>query len=262
MLTISRQGSIASIVREARDIPARVIPYAASAAATRTAQHAQRSIVAKLPQVFDRPTAYTLGSTFVVPSTVKTLAARVAVKDSAKNNGTLPEDYLLPAVLGGGRKEKRFERNLRYAGVLGPGMRAVLGRDTPGSLLDAWGNLKRGEIQRILTATRSSFARDQNKSGSARSRRNVKNAPYFVGGLDSVSIAGGEQRVRQGRMQPGVYRREGRRIVPVLVFVKKAPQYRQRLDFAGIAEQSARQHFEAEFRDAASAILQRNARPR
>ena len=34
------------------------------------------------------------------------------------------------------------------------------------------------------------------------------------------------------------------------------------LDFTGIAEQSARDHFEAEFREAASAILQRNARPR
>ncbi|MFN3417406.1 MAG: hypothetical protein ACK4ZD_13945 [Caldimonas sp.] len=219
MLSIRKSGSIAQILREARDVPARVIPYAAATALTRTAKRAQQAIIAEMPQVFDRPTPYTLNSTFVQPASVKTMTARVAVKDWASNNGTLPEDYLLPAVLGGGRKEKRFERNLRYAGLLARGERAVLGQEAP---LDAFGNLRRGEMQRIL--------------------KTDENALYFVG------------RVKRTR---GVWRREGRRLRPVLVFVRRAPQYRARLDFDGIAERTTREFFEAEFRAAAEAIVRR-----
>lgn len=239
MLSIRKSGSIAQILREARDVPARVIPYAAATALTRTAKRAQQAIIAEMPQVFDRPTPYTLNSTFVHPASVKTMTARVAVKDWASNNGTLPEDYLLPAVLGGGRKEKRFERNMRYAGLLARGERAVLGQEAP---LDAFGNLRRGEMQRILTATRSSFDPYQNRSNSRRSRKNAKNAPYFAG------------RVKRTW---GVWRREGRRLRPVLVFVRRAPQYRARLDFDGIAERTTLEFFEAEFRAAAEAIVRR-----
>lgn len=239
MLSIRKSGSIAQILREARDVPARVIPYAAATALTRTAKRAQQAIIAQMPQVFDRPTPYTLNSTFVQPASVKSMTARVAVKDWASNNGTLPEDYLLPAVLGGGRKEKRFERNMRYAGLLARGERAVLGQEAP---LDAFGNLRRGEMQRILTATRSSFDPAQNRSNSRRSRKNAKNAPYFAG------------RVKRTW---GVWRREGRRLRPVLVFVRRTPQYRARLDFDGIAERTTREFFEAEFRAAAEAIVRR-----
>lgn len=222
MLSIRKSGSIAQILREARDVPARVIPYAAATALTRTAKRAQQAIIAEMPQVFDKPTPYTLNSTFVQPASVKTMTARVAVKDWASNNGTLPENYLLPAELGGGRKEKRFERNLRYAGLLARGERAVAGRAAP---LDAFGNLRRDEMQRIL-----------------KTAENEKNAPYFVG------------RVKRTR---GVWRREGRRLRPVLVFVLRAPQYRARLDFDGIAKRTTLEFFEAEFRAAAEAIVRR-----
>ena len=97
MLSITRNGSARDLARAARDIPARVIPLAASTALTRTAQHAQRTIVSRLPQVFDRPTPYTLNSTFIVPSTVKTMSARVAVKDAAGHETplVLGEDYMV-----------------------------------------------------------------------------------------------------------------------------------------------------------------------
>lgn len=247
MLTISRQGAVARIIQEIRDIPARVVPLAASTGLTRSAQAAQKAIVQRLPQVFDRPTAYTLNSTFIRAATAKTLEARVAVKDAARNNGTLPEDYLLPAVLGGGRKEKRFERAMRYAGILQRGERAVLGQAAP---LDGSGNLRRGEIQRILTATRSAFDPYQRKTDSRRSRKNARNAPYFAG------------RVGRGRGPWGVWRREGRALRPVLIFVRKLPQYRARLDFEGIAEAAARETFPAAFREAVSSILRRNPRTR
>lgn len=142
MLSIRRQGNIDSVVRALRDVPARVIPYATSTALTRTAQAAQTRIVAEMPRVFAAPTRYTLNSTFVRAATVKTLAAQVAVKNQAAG-GTQPEHYLEPEVFGGARREKRFERALRYAGVLPAGQHVVPGRAAP---LDAAGNLRRGDI--------------------------------------------------------------------------------------------------------------------
>jgi hypothetical protein len=231
---------------ELRSLVGERVPLVVAKALTFTAQAAQREIRATMPKVFDGgATQYTLNSTRVESATVAKPVARVAVKDRSSNNGTLPEDYLLPQVEGGRRKEKRFERNFRYAGVLKPGMRVVVGRDAP---VDRFGNLKRGEMQKVLTATRTAFDPAQRKSGSARSRKNARNAPYFVTGLDRVSIAGGELVTTKSRIAPGVYRRKADGgIQPVLVFVSKQPSYRPRLDFEGIARTVAQREFARTF---------------
>lgn len=223
MFSISRQGNVPSVLRELRDVPERVIPYATATALTRAAQAAQKKVIAAMPQVFDSPTQYTLNSTFIAPATVKNLLARVAVKDIAGKGGTLPESYLLPEVLGGGRKEKRFERALRYAGVLAPGQRAIAGRDAP---KDAYGNLARAEIAGALGAR----------------KRMAKGTTYFVAG------------------RVGVFKRVGRTVTPILIFTSSAPQYRQRLDFEAIAEQATQDTFPAEFDKAVASIMSRGAR--
>ncbi|WP_128003450.1 hypothetical protein [Piscinibacter defluvii] len=250
-LSAKRSGRLDAAVAQLRDIPERVIPYAANGAINIVLSRARRDIQAEMPRVFDRPNAYTLNSPRVIDSKRETLTGRVFVKDDAANNGTRPEDYLLPNVFGGGRKEKRFERNLRYAGILREGWRVVPSTEAK---LDSFGNIPRGEIQRILTAVRASFDRYQNRSDSARSRRNARNAPYFVAGLDRISIVGGEQVVTRSKLQPGIYRRDGRGIKPVFVFVKKPPQYRQRLDFARVVEARADADFVPEFVRLANAI--------
>ena len=245
----------AEVARSLRDIPARVLPYAASTAATRTAQHIARTAIPdEMRRVFSGPTRWTLNSLRVVPATKDKSVARVFVKDDAPNNGTRPEDYLLPQVEGGGRKEKRFERSLRYGGLLPSGWRAMPGQ---GAKLDASGNFNRGEMQRILTATRTAFDQAQRKTTSARSKRSAKNAPYF--GVTPLvgSFVGGEYRQTKSRMQPGVYRREGRSIKPVLIFTKTQPQYRQRLDFTGVAERVTLERYPVEFDRAVREILAR-----
>jgi hypothetical protein len=250
MYSVSKSpASARTAAVEIRALVGTKVPLVTAKALTFIAQGAQREIVRTMPQVFEGgATAYTLNATRIEPASVQRLVARVAVKDRSSNNGTLPEDYLLPQVDGGRRKEKRFERNLRYAGVLGPGQRAVLGRSVPANLLTAQGNLKRGEIQRILTATRTTFDPAQRKSSSARSRKNARNAPYFVGGLDQVSIVGGELAVTKGAMAPGIYRRQpDGGILPILVFVRKAPSYRPRLPFEDIARRVAEREFPSTF---------------
>lgn len=242
MLKLSRSGRVADVIREVRDIPARVIPYAASAALTRTVRRAQSAMVAEMPRVFDRPVAYTLNATRVVPATVQTLSARVAVKDQAA--GVVPEHYLLPEVEGGARREKRLERALRYAGILLPGERVMPG---DGATLDAAGNLGGIAVGGILRQVQV-LQRGGKTIGPGRRKRGES------GQLQTVFAgAFGRKGTR------GVWLREGRRVTPLLIFTRTQPQYRRRLDFTRIAEQAAREHFPAEFSTAAASILKRKA---
>ena len=243
MFAVKRSGSsLSELARQVRDVPERIIPYAASTALTRMARESQQAVIKRMPQVFDRPNAYTLNSLRIVPSTVQTLTAQVAVKDFASGNGTRPEDYLYPSVFGGPRREKRFERALRYNGIITSRERAVLGQAAP---LDVHGNLARGEIQKILTAVRGTITGYQNRSGSSRSRRNARKAPYFAG------------RIGAGRGLWGIWRREGRRARPVMIFTERQPNYRRRLDFEGIVRETVEAGFPAAFTEAAVAIAAR-----
>lgn len=246
MYTVTRTGpSARDVGAELRALVRVDQPRVMAKALTFTAQRGQKDLQAEMPKVFaGGATRYTLNSTRIVSAKPESLVARVAVKDETTNNGNVPEDYLFPQVFGGPRKEKRFERAMRYAGALRSGQRVVLGQEAP---VDAFGNLKRGEIQRILTATRTAFDPYQRKTNSARSRRNARNAPYFIAGLDSVSIVGGEAVVKKSRLQAGVYRREGRGIRPVLIFVNSQPSYRRRLDFEGVVQRAAEREFPAIF---------------
>lgn len=246
MLTFRATGSIADVIASVRDVPARLVPYATATALTRTAQiAAKKDLPDAMSRVFDRPVPYTLNSLLVKPANKDTLSARVMVKDFTSNNGTLPEDYLLPSVIGGGRNEKRFERLLRYRGMLPDGWRAILGADAP---VDAFGNLPFGEMQRIMTALGANRDKWQNRSNSARSKANAKNAPYFVITPFRGFFTGGEYKVLSSSTQPGVYKRMGdRKIIPILIFTNKKPLYRARFDFPAIVEQCAQANFKTEF---------------
>jgi hypothetical protein len=247
MYTVTRSASTSrSIAAELRLVPEARVPLITAKALTFTAQEAQKAIVAAMPGVFaGGATRYTLNSTRIVPATPDSLQARVAVKNDAAAAGNVPENYLLPQVSGGPRREKRFERAMRYAGLLANGARAIL---STSAQTDTFGNLKRGELQRILTATRSAFDPYQRKSDSARSRRNARNAPYFAVGEGRIAIEGGEMVRKRGKLPAGIYKRTGKRSVePVLIFTRKQPRYAPRLPFGKLAEAAARQQFPAIF---------------
>lgn len=234
MFTVTRPSRSATTAAvELRALVNDAVPTVVAKALTFTVQKAQKDIVAEMPRVFaGGATPYTRNSTRIEPATPADLSARVAVKDRTSSNGTLPQDYLFPQVFGGPRKEKRFERAMRYAGLLQGNERAVLGQGAP---VDSFGNLKRGEIQRILTATRSAFDPYQRKTDSRKSRKNAKAAPYFGARIGKTV---------------GVWKRIGTQgeIEPILVFVTKQPSYRKRLDFQAIAQATAQREFEPTFR--------------
>jgi hypothetical protein len=259
-ITATRTGRLDAVVAQMRDIPARVIPFAASTALTRTARDGQRAIVAEMPRVFDRPTRYTLNATRLVPASVDNLVATVAVKDQG-TGGTRPESYLLPEVEGGPRREKRFERALRYAGVLTRGQYVIPGGNTR---LDASGNVSAATSRQVLNALRDVRAaavlpklKNQRAVSSAgRGRRKGRKLAndLFVG--VPVNGRGPNARPRPGEPE-GIYRREGKRLRVMFVFTSQPPKYGRVLDFKGTVEAVARERFAIEFERAATALINR-----
>lgn len=223
MLTIrNTTGNIADVIASMRDIPARVVPFAASTALTRTAQiAAKKDLPDAMRRVFDRPTPYALNSLFVKPSTTDTLSARVMVKDSA-SRGVVPEKFLFPEVAGGPRGEKGFERALRYGGWLKSGEYAI---PSSSAVQDAYGNVSGSAVRKLLKDLQAPKSK------------------YFAG---TVGIA-----KTRGIWERGTFARQGvkskdRKVKPLFIFTRQ-PQYRTRLDFEGIALQAANANFQTEF---------------
>lgn len=232
MLTLTRSGlSGARIADELRLVAASKVPMIAAKALTFAAQKAQQSIKDAMSSTFEGGAAsYTLNSTRIESATADNLQARVAVKDRTSSGGNVPENYLFPGVFGGARKEKRFERLLRFSGLLQSGERVVPGQ---AARLDSRGNFGIGQIRSVLARLQGQV---RESKGAKRRKLAARKNDLFVGAPSG------------GKRQAGVYRREGKkRLRPLLIFVRKAPIYTQKLDFEGIAAATAKREFEPTF---------------
>jgi hypothetical protein len=231
MYTVIRTGSAKAAGAELRALVSTAVPQVLAKALTFTAQRAQADILAEMPRVFEGgATAYTLNSTRIEPASAASLSARVAVKDQSTRGGTLPEDYLFPQVYAGTRKEKRFERAMRYAGLLRQGERAVIGRDAP---VDRFGNLRRSELEGILQAVGARYEATRTGAGRARPVKAPKKTPYFA--------------AQRGRIT-GVFKRlPDRKLLPVLILTTRQPRYSKTLDFEGLALRAAQREFQPIF---------------
>lgn len=241
MLTIRQTtGSIAQVIAGMRDVPARLVPYVASTALTRTAQiAAKKDLPDAMRAAFINPTPYTLNSLFVKPSTKDTLSARVMVKDQAKK-GIVPEKFLFPSVNGGGRNEKRFEKSLRYEGVLERGERAMSGYD----IRDAFGNAPPSTINSILAWVKKG-AKKKNKKVKVKRMKGVRNAPFKQVNPNGYILLG-----NPGAKVRGIAQRSGGIFRHLFIFTRTLPDYTAILDFEGIALKAANENFETEYKRA------------
>jgi hypothetical protein len=234
MYTIQRTGSATAAAGQLRDLVGKQVPLIVAKALTFTAQKGQESVLAEMKRTFQGGASpYTLGSTRIVPATPQNLAAQVAVKNITTRGGTLPETYLFPEVFGGTRHEKRFEKALRFAGLLNPGERAVT--SIYFDQVDAQGNIPAATLRNILRDLQvlqkggKTLAAPRRKKGASGAK-----VGYFAGPV-------GKKGAR------GVWRREGRTIEPVLIFTSKQPTYRSRLNFEGTVAEAAQEFFEPIF---------------
>lgn len=206
--------------------------YAVARALTKTGQFAQKSIREAMPHVFDRPTPYTLNSTYLKPATKNDLEALVKIKDESFK-GIAPNKWLFTEVAGGQRNMKRSEKSLQIKGYLKANEQIVPGS---GAQLDGYGNVRAGQMSKILSAVQASSDPYQNATTASRKRGRSKKrkSEYFVG------APGG------GRLPMGVYQRTGfgfgSAIKPVLIFAKKG-NYRKRLPFHDIVTKVVERNF-------------------
>lgn len=205
------------------------IPLATAKALTFTAEAVQAAEKKEMQQVFDRATPFTLNSLYLKAATPNRLVARVWFKDLR-----FKAHYLVPQVEGGDRPLKRFEKFMQSKGLLPVGMYAV-----PGSRadLDAYGNMSRGQIVKILSALQAlpETGYLANRSARSTARRAKSKKPralvnYFVGRPNPSAPMGVWERVGEQGLRP------------ILIFIK-APRYKKRFDFYGIAVEVSNREF-------------------
>lgn len=234
MFTVKRSGPTpGQVALELRDLVANKVPLATAKALTFTVQKAQKALVAEMPRVFEGgATRYTLNATRIEPATPSKLAALLAVKDRS-DTGNKPESYLFPEVYAGPRSEKRFERALRFAGLLQRGESAILSRTAP---RDAYGNASRAQLQALLKAARGAPkqapARKGAKVKGAATETPARKSPYFRGQL------------RGRRDLAAIFYADGGEAFPLFILTKKRPTYRRKLDFEAITRETALREFE------------------
>jgi len=227
--------------------------YAAAVALTRTAQDVQPAIKKEMTRAFDRPTNYTLNSTFLKRATRDNLEARVWLKDNPSGKGTPADRYLAPQIFGGERRQKGMERLLQAARLMPAGWVAV---PAVGAQLDANGNVKRSQIVQILSQLKlqRGAGYESRASGSTRSNRTIarQGVVYFA-----LAAA------RRG-LQPGIYARKkesrGTTVKPVFIFARRAT-YQPIFKFFEVGEATARARFPGHFNAELTKALT-TARPR
>jgi len=218
------------------------VPYATALALTRTAQFVQKELASEMDKAFDRPTPFTKNGMRVVPATKSRLAASVDFKDRQAK-------YLTPEVYGGPRGTKGFERLLQGAGILPSGWYAV---PAQGVHMDRYGNVPGGTLTKILSQLNALKDSLQHESAEMRRRRNLtrQQGRYFAVIPD---------RPARNRLKPGIYERLGTtriaRVLPIFMFVRQAPTYRERYNFRQLGEIKARQRFPTEFEAAAETAM-------
>jgi len=231
MIHVQTSG-LADNLAELTDIERNQIPYASMVALNETVKLIEGRLTHEMATVFDRPTPFTLNSLRIIYATKEKLDARVWIKDEA--DGAAPATrWLTPEVYGGDRSHKRSEALLRARGILPGGKFVVPGA---GMKLDSYGNIGRGQLQKILSGLGAQGDRHQNSTDSKRSRANLQR--YFV--------------MKRGSEPIGIAERTGtkRGQVQILIAFISKPGYAKALDFFGIGEREAETQLPIQFEKA------------
>ena len=237
MFTLSMTESLDMFAAGLNDIERNNIPFVTAFALTKTAQDVKEAEIDAMRLAFDRPTRFTLNALQVTPATKRDLRAAVVFKISGSKAGGPAARYLGPEVEGGGRAHKSHERRLIAQGIMKANEYAVPTRLAP---LDAYGNMKGGTIERILSDVGSAeqwagYTANATAKTRARKRRSGKGMYFAVRG--------------QGGLPAGIYFRLGLRdIRPIILFVR-APVYAKRLPFYETAERVVDARFPVHFAD-------------
>lgn len=210
------RSNIEDLIRDARMVNEREIPFALARALTWTAKNVREAEQAEMRRVFDRPTRYTMNYFAIVPATKRSLVASIEPKAYLKRHR-----FLEVQVTGGRRPAKRLETRLREVGAIGTGDFVVPGKD---ARLDRYGNMSTGQVSQIMSEIRASTDPNQNVTARSKKRSRRRRGRIFV--------------LRRGAQAFAIAERRGRTL-KILLAVTRAPHYRMRFDFFGVAKRTA-----------------------
>lgn len=225
MIHINVKVDIDDIARQ-YGVAERQVDFGAARGLTWTGQEVKRAEELEIATVISNPTNWTRRSVYLKPATKRDLRAVVWLKGDPYK-----QHPMLPLIEGGGRPMKRFERRLQMLGYMRTNERAVPGE---AATVDAYGNMSRGLIVKILSQLRTAVVQGDfsNASQSKRSRAKRANVQYFAsagtGGPRSAfagrSKGGGLKRASaQQHLPRGIWERRqhawGSSVRPVLLFV-------------------------------------------
>ena len=236
------------------------LAFAVMQATNATAFGIREAWATAAPRVFDRPTPLTVKAAQYEKATKARPFAVVKLRDEA-TKGTPPARYLLAQVQGGVRAKTGLELLLQAKGVMPPGMFAVPGK---GAQLDAFGNMKRGQVRQVLSQLQAGreAGYTSNESEASRDRRRKRNAKRGVRGGEYFAVPR-----QRGRLGPGVYERIqtgfGSAVRAIYRFVRGV-SYRPRYDIFGLAQRQWNKlmpfHFEREIAKALESSKYRGRR--
>lgn len=232
MITIKVKVEIGSVLRGLVDAE-RQLPYVMARALTLTGQDVKNAETRAISAAVQAPTPYTLRAVYLESATARRLQARVWLK-----NGNHRQHYLLSLIEGGGRPMKAFEKMLRGAGFMRPNERAVPGKAMQ---LDAYGNLSRAQINRIVSAITLQGPPAPKPVATKRKRASsVSSAGYFFSaGTASKRAVFGRYGAADQHLPRGIWERrvsgQAVSVRPVLLFVTHS-NYSKALDFFGVAD--------------------------
>jgi hypothetical protein len=226
------------------DAMTKQLPWAIAKAMTESAKKSQAALKAQTPRYIDRPTSFTMNSTFVRYASPRKLEAWVGFKDYA-SKGTAAAKYLSPMITGGPRRQKSAERQLTASGVLPANSYIVPTGITP-LKLNQYGNLSGSAYTQMLSRLKA-FGQQgytANASSSKRSQSKRSQRDYFVG--------------RPGGLPLGIYARLGKRPkgggIPrgfhTAFYVTHRPMYRPTFPVQKILDNTYRNSFGPHLRSA------------
>lgn len=213
--------------RQFTELERQNLGFAVMQACNATAFEIRQSWARAAPRVFDRPTPLTTKAAQYKKATRQKLYAEIFLRDEA-SGGNPPAKYLAPQVEGGQRRKKGFEVLLQQKGAMPAGMFAVAGKGAP---LDRFGNVKIGQVNKILSQLGAQSDRYQNQTDVSAARRRKRRRG-----------SGGEYFTllkKHGRLLPGIYERykfgAGTIVRSVFIFTRQA-NYKPRYNIFALAQ--------------------------
>lgn len=220
------------------------VPVVAAKAINEILKTSAPAVIAEMQRVFDRPTPWTLKSYRVLKwAGPRSLYGDVGFKDlkwgDASQFAGIAGVYLQPEIQGIPRGAKGLENALRGIGMIGPGEFLVPSRFMK---LDRYGNVPRGEYNKIRANLRTSRVDPASHTPSHGARGGKKKAEYFW------HRRGGGSYSRLGNQMTAIWKRiSNGRAVPAFIVIGSAPKYRKVFEPGRVVQREVDKRFIAEF---------------